>query len=205
MPKLTIVIGANGAGKSTWCDQHRGDLPGSFYNADSIARGLGDWNSAQKQREARKLVDSAIEEHLKARSDFGFESTYSGHSRPGIVRRAKADGYEVAAVFIGTHRPEINIDRVKARVADRTGHGVPDSEVRRRWTAAQDNLIGTSEVIDEVQLIDNSGGRAQRVVTVRKDQWTRSAEEIPGWVADLRKRIERRRGTRGGVGGPNAR
>ena len=146
-------------------------------------------------------MDSAIEEHLKARSDFGFESTYSGHSRPGIVRRSKADGYEVAAVFIGTHRPEINIDRVKARVADRTGHGVPDSEVRRRWTAAQDNLIGTSEAIDEVQLIDNSGGRAQRVVTVRKDQ----SEEIPGWVADLRKRIERRRGTRGGVGGPNAR
>lgn len=76
MPKLTIVIGANGAGESTWCDQHRGDLPRSFYNADSIARGLGDWNSAEKQREARDLVDKAIEDHLKARSNFGFERAH---------------------------------------------------------------------------------------------------------------------------------
>ena len=39
MPKLTIVIGGNGAGKTTWCRRHRDRLPGQFYNADSIAEG----------------------------------------------------------------------------------------------------------------------------------------------------------------------
>ena len=58
MPKLTIVIGANGAGKSTWCDRNRKErLPTDFYNADSIAKGLGDWNSPRKQQAARELVD----------------------------------------------------------------------------------------------------------------------------------------------------
>ena len=41
MPQLTIVIGANGAGKSTWCRRHRDRLPEHFYNADSIAEDLG--------------------------------------------------------------------------------------------------------------------------------------------------------------------
>ena len=64
MPKLTIVIGANGAGKSTWCDRNRKErLPTDFYNADSIAKGLGDWNSPRKQQAARELVDQTIEEH----------------------------------------------------------------------------------------------------------------------------------------------
>lgn len=203
MPKLTIVIGANGAGKSTWCDQHRADLPGSFYNADSIARGLGDWNSAEKQREARELVDRAIEDHLNARSDFGFESTYSGRSRPSIVRRAKALGYEVAAVFVGTRRPEINIDRIKARVADRTGHDVPNTEVRRRWTAAQENLVRTSNAIDDIQLIDNSQGPARRVATIPGEQGAESAPDAPGWAADLTRRIERRRGSEAGTAAPH--
>ena len=43
-PELTVVIGANGAGKTTWCREQRDSLPKPFYNADSIAEGLGDAN-----------------------------------------------------------------------------------------------------------------------------------------------------------------
>ena len=37
-PRLVVVIGANGAGKTTWSTEHRKRLPLHFYNADSIAR-----------------------------------------------------------------------------------------------------------------------------------------------------------------------
>jgi predicted ABC-type ATPase len=110
MPKLTVVIGANGAGKSTWCRRHRRRLPEHFYNADSIADGLGDWNSPTNQRAARQLVDTRIKGHLDNKEDFGFESTYSGHSRPAIIERAKALGYRTSAIFVGTRGPQINID-----------------------------------------------------------------------------------------------
>lgn len=98
MPELTIVIGANGAGKTTWCNHNRHErLPAAFYNADSIANGLGGWNSPARQEEAREIVDVKIREHLKNNTDFGFESTYSGRSRPDIVRQAKHLGYRTAA------------------------------------------------------------------------------------------------------------
>ena len=102
MPKLTIVIGGNGAGKTTWCRRHRDRLPGRFYNADSIAEGIGDWNSARAQAEARRLVDDRIRHHLGKGDDFGFESTYSGSSRPDVVVEAKRLGYRTHAILIGT-------------------------------------------------------------------------------------------------------
>lgn len=193
MPKLTIVIGANGAGKSTWCDKHRSRrLPADFYNADSIAKGLGDWNSPAKQGAAREMVDAAIEQHLQKRSDFGFESTYSGRSRPDIVRRAKALGYETEAVFVGTTRPEINVDRVAKRVAARTGHDVPSREIRRRWTAAQDNLAATATRIDNIELIDNSAGHSRRVMLIHDRQVTDQASRVPKWSRQLAARITAR-------------
>ena len=66
MPKLTIVIGANGAGKSTWCDRNRKErLPTDFYNADSIAKGLGDWNSPRKQQGAFPISRSRAHTHRR--------------------------------------------------------------------------------------------------------------------------------------------
>ena len=41
IPQLTVVIGANGAGKTTWVRRSRGLLPKPFYNADSIAEQRG--------------------------------------------------------------------------------------------------------------------------------------------------------------------
>ena len=123
-PGLVIVIGANGAGKTTWALANRGVLPKPFYNADSIADGLGDPNDPDLQREARKIVDDAIERDLQNGRTFGFESTYSGSSRPEMVQRAKKLGYNVQAVFIGTEHHDINIDRVRNRVRE-GGHDIP--------------------------------------------------------------------------------
>ena len=62
MPHLTVVIGGNGAGKTTWTRhrENRATLRGPFYNADTLAEGLGDWNDPKRQREARKIVDENI-------------------------------------------------------------------------------------------------------------------------------------------------
>ena len=58
--KLAVVIGANGAGKAIWTRRHRQRLPPAFYNADSLAEGLGDANSPESQARARALVDREI-------------------------------------------------------------------------------------------------------------------------------------------------
>ena len=139
-PQLTVVIGANGAGKTTWTRSNRDQLPEPFYNADSIAEGLGDANSPASQERARELVDQEIEDRMRLKEDFGFESTWSGKSRPEIVCDASAQGYTTRAVFLGTNHPGINISRVRQRVRE-GGHNVPESEIVRRWTAAYENLL----------------------------------------------------------------
>ena len=75
------------------------------------------------------------EGHGLGRSDAGFEGTYSGRSRPRIVRTAASNGYDVKVVFIGTTGPEINIERVRRRVTSGTGHDVPLPEITRRWSS----------------------------------------------------------------------
>ena len=83
-------------------NEHRDQLPLHFYNADSIAEGLGDANDPQQQAEARAIVGAAIETRFRSHEPFGFESTWSGSSRPAMVRRAHAQGYETHAVFLGS-------------------------------------------------------------------------------------------------------
>ncbi len=190
MPKLTIVIGANGAGKSTWCRRHRDQLPEHFYNADSIAEGLGDWNSPRNQRAAREIVDRRIQAHLNSKENFGFESTYSGRSRPAIIERARALGYQTTAIFVGTQRPDVNIARVAACVATRTGHDVPAAEIRRRWTASQDYLVHTAHAIGFIQVIDNSGPTTRNVTRIENGRKTTRHTGIPHWARKLTNRIE---------------
>ena len=139
---LLVVIGANGVGKTTWARANRGFVLKPFYNADSIAEGLGDPDDSMLQAKARQIVDAAIEWDLHERRIFGFESAYSGTSQPDIVRRAKDLGYAVRAVFIGTEAYDIDMNRVRKRVQE-GGHDIPAEEIIRRWHDAQTNLLDT--------------------------------------------------------------
>ena len=185
--KLVVVIGANGAGKTTWARRHRRRLPLHFYNADSIAEGLGDANSPESQARARALVDREIAERLRLRESFGFESTWSGASRPAIARDANARGYETHAIFLGTVAPAINIARVRTRVRE-GGHDVPTSEIVRRWTKAFENLLATWEVFDSIDVLDSTGETVRAVVAKRGATLQIAAGGLPTWAEAIAAR-----------------
>lgn len=196
IPKLRMLIGGNGAGKTTWCREHPHELPEAFYNPDAIAQDLGDWNDAGNQLEAGRIVNAAIRRHLEQGEDFGFESTYSGLSRPRIVHTAASNGYEVWAVFIGTNGVEINIERVRQRVRSGTGHDVPLTEITRRWSAAQKNLSETAASLGAIDVLDNSHGVTRHVASVTKSGIRFPATPTPAWVRALIRQIEQHRPTR---------
>ena len=160
-------------------------LPKPFYNADSIAEGLGDANDAHLQREARQLVDQRIRNNINSRTTFGFESTYSGRSRPNIVRAAKHAGYTTRAIFLGTENAEINITRVRKRVSE-GGHHVNNVEVRRRWTRAWKNLLETWNEFDTVRILDNSGRKPIEIARKNGSQVTRLTT-TPDWAQKVPK------------------
>lgn len=198
MPKLKIVIGANGAGKTTWSRANRETLPARFYNQDLLAEGLGGWNDAERQREARSIVDQRFRAHLHRMEDFGFESTYSGKSRPGIVKATASVGYEVEAVFIGTILPEINIARIAKRADERTGHRIADDIVKARWSECPTKLVETAWAIATATIIDNSfealeatnPHRFEKIAVVENGgSVQRYVVEPPVWAEELIERI----------------
>ncbi len=194
------MIGANGAGKSTWCRHHRREIPTHFYDADSIAQGLGNYDDPALQREARALVNRRIEEHLAKDQSFGFESTYSGASRPNFVRRAHQLGYDTQAIFIGTYDASLNIERVFTRVQQRTGHDVPAEEIVRRWTACQENLLRTVDVLGGIRLIDNTAHSPVTLARLSGRSIVRAVKPLPPWATRLATAIQRGQNTLTGDG-----
>ena len=188
-PRLVVIIGANGAGKTTWGRHHRRRLPLEFYNADVIAEGLGDANSPELQVRARALVEGLVAERLGLGDSFGFESTWSGRSRPQIVRDAGTLGYETHGIFLGTAHPALNIARVRRRVIE-GGHHVPESETVRRWTAAFENLLAMWDVFNRIHVLDSSTETVRLVASKKGTRTDAPRDELPDWATAIAARVE---------------
>lgn len=91
MPHLYIIAGPNGAGKTTFAKEF---LPkyahcSNFINADLIALGLAPFSPAKVQIQAGKILLEKIDQFIKQKVDFAFESTLSGKSYVSIIKEAK--------------------------------------------------------------------------------------------------------------------
>lgn len=155
-PVFTIVMGCNGAGKSAWKRGNYDLLPERYFDQDSIAGGIGDWNSESARTRTRAIVDAEVAEAMAGRFDFGVESTYSGRPGREMVDRVRRAGYRVEGVYVGTAAPGINVERIERRVRDNTGHRVDPARVPERYRYSLSNLRRTAEVFDELVIVDNS-------------------------------------------------
>lgn len=108
-PLLVVVIGANGAGKSTWCHAHRDELPANFYDADSIAQGLGSYNDPDLQPFEQRLF-SGIDARLRGRQ-------LQGEVRPPALSTLCGDGVRVPSRAHGPRQPQF-----KNRLRDFAAH-----------------------------------------------------------------------------------
>ena len=155
-PVFTIVMGCNGVGKSAWKRKNYDLLPSRYFDQDSVAGGIGDWNSPEARARTRVYVDAQIAESIDQRLDFGTESTYSGQPGPALVERVIKAGYRVEGVYFGTNDPQINIDRIGHRVFAGTGHMVESKRIPERWRYSLSNLRRSAERFDLLRLLDNS-------------------------------------------------
>ena len=54
-PVFTIVMGCNGSGKSAWKRENYDRLPDRYFDQDSIAGGIGDWDSESARARTRAV------------------------------------------------------------------------------------------------------------------------------------------------------
>ena len=133
MPKLYIIAGCNGAGKTT---ASYAVLPEmlechDFVNADEIARGLSPFNPASVSIEAGRLMRKRMDVLMSENADFAFETTLATRYYTRFIRMAQDRGYFVSLLYFWLPSPDQAVERVARRVAE-GGHNVPPEVVRRR-------------------------------------------------------------------------
>ena len=134
MPKLYIVSGCNGAGKTTASYTLLPEMLDcrQFVNSDEFAKGLSPFNPEGASIQASRYMLLRIRYLLQRGEDFGIETTLATRTLLKTVKIAQEAGYYVTLLYFWLNSPDLAVKRVKARVAA-GGHNIPEETVRRRY------------------------------------------------------------------------
>ena len=159
VPRLYVLAGVNGAGKSSIGGAAFRAFGADAYDPDEAARAIKTANPHLTQFEAnaaawhqgRRLLERAIGERL----DFAFETTLGGSTIPRMLAEAAATGFAVHVWYAGLASPELHIARVRARVR-MGGHDIPEADIWRRCQHSRVNLIDLLPQLAALRVFDNS-------------------------------------------------
>lgn len=134
MPKLFIIAGCNGAGKTTASYSFLPEMLecSQFVNSDEFAKSLSPFDPEAAVFTAGRYMLKKVDYLISAQEDFGIETTLATRSLMKTLRDAKSKGYTVTLLFFWLNTPELAIARVRSRVTA-GGHDIPDEIIRRRY------------------------------------------------------------------------
>lgn len=159
IPRLFVLAGTNGAGKSSIGGAMIRAQGAQYFNPDEAAARIRasqphlsatQANSAA-WHEGKRLLQHAIAQRL----DYHFETTLGGQSFARLLRQAAEAGFEVRIWFVGLATPEHHLARVKARVR-KGGHDIPEADIRRRFDQSRLQLIQLLPNLAELRVYDNT-------------------------------------------------
>ncbi|OGA02392.1 MAG: ZTL protein [Betaproteobacteria bacterium RIFCSPLOWO2_02_FULL_62_17] len=159
MPRIYVLAGVNGAGKSSVGGAAFRAFGADYFNPDEAARSLMAANpvlpqaeaNAQAWQQGKRLLERAVADGL----DFAYETTLGANTMPRLLRAAAQKGVEVFVWYAGLSSPELHIARVKARVM-KGGHDIPEADIRRRYQHSRLNLIHLLPHLAALRVYDNS-------------------------------------------------
>lgn len=186
MKQLWMLVGGNGAGKSTFYERFLAPKGIHFVNADTIARSLSPSHPEDRSYDAARLAESIRRQLLDEGTSFCFETVFSHASKVDFIAQAKVKGYQVVLVFIHLATIDLNQLRVAQRVAD-GGHGVPADKIEQRVPRTLMYVQTALALCDEVFFLDNSSSvdPFKRVARIRDGVITEQAKPVPAWSHDL--------------------
>ena len=159
MPRLYILAGCNGAGKTTASYSFLPEILdcGEFVNSDEFAKSLSPFDPSVASVSASRFMLKRISYLLERGSDFSIETTLATRSLVSIINEARAKSYVITLLYLWIQAPEIAIQRVRDRVAS-GGHNIPEDVLRRRYTTGLKYMFDIyMPICDRWMIADNSG------------------------------------------------
>ena len=205
MPRLYIISGCNGSGKTTASYSLLPELLecSEFVNSDEFAKHLSPFAPESAYITASRFMMKKIDYLFDRRADFCLESTLATRSLLKMVRKAQSQGYFVTVLYFWLNSPDMAVGRVAKRVAA-GGHDIPEETIRRRYRVGLRYLFHDyMPACDKWMLADNSdppyklvaeGTRKglvikdlERYETIR--QMVDDSDEGPGRIEDTLREI----------------
>jgi len=174
MPNLYIIAGPNGSGKSTFAQEF---LPKfakcrHFLNTDLIALGLSPFDPTEVRLKAGRLLLSQINDFIKSKQDFAFESTLAGKTYISLIKKVKKKGYSVHIFFLWVPDVRLAKARIKQRVRN-GGHDVPEEDIDRRFIRSRRNFISYYRDLSDTWIVfDNSSDKSKEIVKCNSGNMT---------------------------------
>jgi len=167
-PKLWIVAGPNGSGKSTLYDTTLIDDFGRsvwIINPDLLTQRIVDQENLARQdanREAVERIMAWLEASLRTHQTVGVETVLSTDKYRRLVEAARSAGFEICLIYVMLRSADLNVERVKVRVAH-GGHDVPRDKIVARFQRSLDQLPWFLDHSDRAYIFDNSGAEPRLV------------------------------------------
>lgn len=158
MPRLYIISGCNGSGKTTASYSLLPELLecSEFVNSDEFAKHLSPFAPESAYITASRFMMKKIAYLFDRRADFCLESTLATRSLIKMVRKAQSQGYFVTVLYFWLNSPDMAVARVAKRVAA-GGHDIPEETIRRRYRVGLSYLFHDyMPACDKWMLADNS-------------------------------------------------
>lgn len=190
-PRLWIIAGPNGSGKSTAYGMVKAEeTVGSVWiiNPDLLAVRISEHESiglTDANRLAVERIEAWLYASVDAHQTVGVETVLSTPKYRKLVETAKANGFSIRMLFVYLDDPDLNVERVRVRVAT-GGHAVPEDKIRARWIRSFDNFAWFLREADTVDVFDNSGAEPRRILTKEGAELTFFEEPIPALAEAVR-------------------
>ena len=109
MPRVAVLAGINGAGKTTASKEILSTvlkIP-TFVNADIIARGLNGLNPEGVAIRAGRIMLQQLDDLAAAKEDFAFETTLAARTYASWLGDLRVAGYEVYLYYYWLSSPDL--------------------------------------------------------------------------------------------------
>lgn len=131
----------------------------TYFNPDEVARRFFELQPSISGRDANSLAwqegKRRLDQAIAAGEDYNFETTLGGTTITRLLARAIELRAQVIVWYVALANPELQLERVKARVGE-GGHDIPEADVRKRYDTSRLNLIELMPGLAELQVFDNS-------------------------------------------------